>query len=225
MTLVNVNNDRTIIIIGKDRNAKLHKAMSFVSENPIVSYASEYDIEDNFSIPADTGIIIEEVDYKPNTNLIRRSMLEYRGQIVLLSSNKKSVPKSIYNLCVLKTAYNKDLDNYLNTIAPNSNNRDAYELDIFPMVRNYLINSNREKISTLLKINRPPDIQLLTWLAPNLHPNKLSFVDLSVKRRWASEYFYEMLAYSHDGKIHRKMQLPQRGTYSKVPKLLTSSVP
>ena len=220
MSIVNVNNDRTIIVIGKDRDAKMTKAMTFVSDSPLILYANEYNIEDNYSIPEEIGIIIEEVDFKPKTDLIKRTMLEYRGQVVLLSSNKKSVPKPIFNLCQVKTAYTKVVDKHIEEIAPNSDDRDAYEQDIFPLVRSYLLSSNRDKVAQVLKLNRPPDVQLMTWLSSNVHPNKLTFVDLNVKRRWSSDYFYELLAYSHDGKVHRKMEMPKRGSYSKIPRLL-----
>jgi len=46
------------------------------------------------------------------------------------------------------------------------------------------------------------------------------FVDAKVKRRWSSDYFYEMLAYSHDGRMQRKMTPPQRKAYSTIPKIL-----
>ena len=196
------------------------KAYSFVSEDALLKYANEYDIEDNFSISSESGIIIEEVDYKPNVDLIKRTILEYRGQVVLLSSNQKDVSKSLFNLCILKRATKNNLEEHIEQIAPNSDDRDSYDVDIFPMVRSYLMNSDRERIATILKINKTPDVQLLTWLAPNIHPNKISFVDFVVKRKWDSDYFYEMLAYSHDGKIHRKMEMPKRGSYSKVPRLL-----
>ena len=220
MGLKNLNKDRSIIVVGKNREEKLKKAYTFVSEDAILVYANEYDIEDNYSISPDVGIIIEEVDYKANVDLIKRTMLEYTGQVVLLSSNQKSVSKTLFNLCILKRATKNNIDEYLEEIAPNSEDRDSYDVDIFPMVRNYLMNSDRERIATILKINKTPDVQLLTWLAPNIHPNKISFVDFVVKRKWDSDYFYEMLAYSHDGKIHRKMEMPKRGSYSKVPRLL-----
>ena len=220
MSLTKVNKNRTIIVVGKEREQKIEKALSFVSDNPIICYANEYDLEDNYSVPLDVGIIIEEVDYKPKTDLIRRTILEYGGQVVLLSSNQKDVPKSLFNLCKLKRASKKTMDEYIEEIAPRSGDRDTYELDIFPLTRQYLINSDRDKVAQLLKLNRPPDIQMLSWLAPNIHPNKISFVDMSVKRKWNSDYFYEILAYSHDGKIYRKMQMPRRGSYSKVPRLM-----
>ena len=56
--LKSLNNNRSIIIVGKNREEKLKKAVSFVSEDAILKYANEYDIEDNFSIPENIGIII-----------------------------------------------------------------------------------------------------------------------------------------------------------------------
>ena len=79
------NQNRTIIIVGKDGTDKMQKAMKLVSDEPIIKYANEYDVEDNYSIPADVGIIIRECNYKPNVELIRRTILEYRGQVVLTS--------------------------------------------------------------------------------------------------------------------------------------------
>ena len=72
--LKNLNSKkRSIIIVGKNREEKIKKAYTFVSSEAIVKYANEYDIEDNFSIPSDTGIIIEEVEYKPNIDLIKKN--------------------------------------------------------------------------------------------------------------------------------------------------------
>ena len=211
---------RSQIIVGQNREEKLKKAMAYVSEYPIIIYANEYDIEDNFSIPTDVGIIIEEVDYKPNIDLIKKTIVQYQGIVVLLSSNQKDVPKALFNLCQLRRASAKPFDLLLEELAPHSQRENKYELDMFPLVRQYLINSYREEVGKLLKINNPPDVQLMSWLAPNIHPNKLIFIDSQVKRRWNKSYFYEMLAYSHDGKIHRRMDMPKRKAYSKVPNLL-----
>ena len=60
----------------------------------------------------------------------------------------------------------------------------------------------------------------MTWLGINIHPNKLVFVDGRVKRRWSTNYFYELLTYSHDGKMYSKITFPKRGNYSKVPNIL-----
>tara|TARA_R110002020_G_scaffold106867_1_gene248437 strand:- start:5894 stop:6742 length:849 start_codon:yes stop_codon:yes gene_type:complete len=220
MGITTIIKKRNQIVVGQNREEKIKKAMTYVSENPIIVYANEYNIEDNFSIPTDVGIIIEEVDYKPKVDLIKKTLNQYRGRVVLLSSNQKDVPKTLFNLCQLRRASAKPFESELKELAPRSEKDNKYQLDMFPLVRQYLINSDREEVSRLLKLNTPPDIQILSWLAPNLHPNKLIFVDSEVKRKWDKSYFYELLAYSHDGKIHRKMTMPQRKAYSKVPNLL-----
>ena len=89
-TTSNCLNVRPIIIVGKNTK-KMQKALSFVSTEPIICYANEYDIEDNYSIPKSRGIIIDEVDYKPNTDLIRKTIIQYRGQVVLLSDNQNEI--------------------------------------------------------------------------------------------------------------------------------------
>tara|TARA_R100000152_G_C6773761_1_gene201254 strand:- start:332 stop:1183 length:852 start_codon:yes stop_codon:yes gene_type:complete len=215
-----MNKDRTILIVGRDRQEKMDKAMSFVSDNPLICYANEYDITDNFSIPPERGIIIEEVDYKPNSDLIKKTINEYYGQVVLLSSNQKDVPKPIFNMCKLKRATKKNFDAYLEEVAPNAIQIKQYGSDIFSMVRAYLIETDRDKVADLLKTNSPPDTQILSWIVPNIHPNKIAFVDSEVKRKWSSSYFYELLAYSHNGRMFRRMETPRRTSYSQIPKIL-----
>ena len=41
-----MNQNRAIIVVGKTDTEKMKKAMTFVSEDPIVVYANEYDITD-----------------------------------------------------------------------------------------------------------------------------------------------------------------------------------
>jgi len=213
------NQNRTIIIVGKTDTEKMKKAMSFVSETPIIKYANEYNIEDNYSIPIERGIIIDEVHYKPNTDLIRKSMLEYGGQVVLLSDNQKDVSKRLISLCQLKRATKKTISEEIREIAPRAEEAVNFDIDVFSLVKEYLKNPNREQVCSMLMVSQPPDIQMMTWLAPNIHPNKLSFVDFYVKRRWKKEYFYELLSYSHNGRIQRKMEIPHRRAYSKIPKI------
>lgn len=221
MSLLTMNNkNRAIIIVGKEGTDKITKAKEYTSDNPIIVYANEYDIEDNLSIPADVGIIIRECNYKPNIDLIRKTILQYRGQTVLCSMNQKDVPKKLYNLCKLKRATKKSLRDEINEIAPRSVEPQNYEVDIFTMVGDYLRNSNRDVIADMLKISEPADIQFISWLAPNIHPNKLMFIDAKVKRKWNKTYFYEMLAYAHDGRMYRKMTPPQRKEYSRLPRIL-----
>ena len=221
MSLINMKNqNRTVIIVGKDGTDKLEKARKLVSEDPIIMYANEYDIEDNHSIPADRGIIIRECNYKPNVEAIRKTILEYKGQVVLTSINQKDVPKKLFGMCKLNRATKKSLFDEIKEIAPRSDEPYNYDVDIFTMVGDYLRNPDREVIMNQLKVSEPADIQFISWLAPNLHPNKLMFLDAKVKRRWSKPYFYEMLAYAHDGRMHRKMTPPQRKAYSSIPKIL-----
>ena len=223
MSLINTikehNEYKPIIIVGQAVTEKLEKALTFVSDNPIIKYANEYDITDNYSIPIETGIIIREANYKPNTDLVRKTILEYKGQVVLLSDNQKDVPKSIYNLCKLKRATKKTYADYLKEIAPRAYAPKKYDIDIYPMVGEYLKNADREEISKMLKNNKPSDTQFLSWLTPNLHPNKLAYIDFAVKRKLSNDYFYEMLAYVHDGRMYRKLVMPTRNSYSVVPKI------
>jgi len=221
MSLINMKNqNRTVIVVGKDGTDKMEKASKLVSSDPIIMYANEYDIEDNHSIPADRGIIIRECNYKPNTEAIRKTILEYKGQVVLTSINQKDVPKKLFGMCKLNRATKKSLFDEIKEIAPRSDEPYNYDVDIFTMVGDYLRNPDREVIMNQLKVSEPADVQFISWLAPNLHPNKLMFLDAKVKRRWSKTYFYEMLAYAHDGRMHRKMTPPQRKAYSSIPKIL-----
>jgi hypothetical protein len=207
---MNNNKNRTTIIVGKDGTDKLDRAKSLVSDKPIIRYANEFDIEDNYSIPADVGIIIRECNYKPNVDLIRRTILEYRGQVVLTSLNQKDVPKKLFNLCKLKRGKKLEIDE-IKELAPRSNEPHNFDVDIFTLVGDYLRNPDREIIMETLKISEPADIQFISWLAPNIHPNKLMFLDSQVKRRWDKSY---------DGRMQRKMTPPQRKKYSEIPKIL-----
>ena len=74
-------------------------------------------------------------------------------------------------------------------------------------------------ICELMLFNKPSDTQILTWLSENMHPNRLVFVDGIVRRRWSQRYFYEMLSYAHVGNMIGRIQMPRRGTYSKIPSL------
>ena len=214
-----MNQNRAIIVVGKTDTEKMTKAMTFVSDDPIVVYANEYDITDNYSIPPERGIIIDEVHYKANIELIRKAILEYRGQVVLLSDNQKDVSKKLLSICQLKRATKKTMLEEIKEIAPRSDEPVNFDVDIFSLIREYLRNTDREEVKDMLMVSKPPDIQLLSWIAPNIHPNKLGFVDFYVKRRWSNEYFYEMLAYSHDGRMQRKMVMPKRRAYSTIPKI------
>jgi len=212
MVLTNIQKrSRPILIVGKPGTGKTEKALSLLSDNPIIQYANEYDLEDNFSLPRSRGLLIEEVHYKAKTDLIVQTLLEYKGQIVLTSLNQKDVPKKLFDMCKLtRSGKSSKSKQRLLDLAPRANQPKQYELDVFSIMMEYMKNPNREEVLQMLKINQPSDVQLLSWLAENVHPNKLRFIDSDVKRKWPKEYFYELLAYSHEGRVHRRIKMPKR---------------
>tara|TARA_R110002012_G_scaffold320774_1_gene545498 strand:- start:13333 stop:14169 length:837 start_codon:yes stop_codon:yes gene_type:complete len=211
--------ERPILITGKSGTGKSTLAKTLVSENTLIYYANEIEDKDWKSVEQD--IIIEEVHYKANKDIIMNIIRNCKNQIVLTSDNEKGVPKEIKNCCKVRRAGTKTyaLD-AIKRIAPRSQPPHKIELSVFELVGDYLKNPNRETVLKNLKFNKPADVQIMTWLGLNLNPNKLVFIDGRVKRRWSSNYFYEMLAYAHDGRIYSKIQFPKRGSYSKVPTIL-----
>ena len=213
-----MNKNRAILITGKTGTGKSTKARTFVKE-PLVLYANDIDF-DVFSVPIDNGIIIEDVHYKADKNAVLSVLRNYKGQVVLTSINEKSVPKEIKTMCQIKRAGSVNhLRNEIATMAIHSEEPSSYERDTYSLVNEYLRESDRDLMAKLLLFNRPSDTQIISWLSQNIHPNKLIFVDGVVKRRWSQTYFYEMLAYAHNGKSFGRLSMPQRRQYSQVPKL------
>jgi hypothetical protein len=218
MGLTNLNKKRAILLTGKVGTGKSQKAKTFV-ENPVVFYANSIDY-DIGSIPVENGIIIEDVHYKPEKDAILTILRNYRGQVVLTSVNEKSVPKEIKTMCQVKRAGSKNhLRESIETLAPRSEAPFSYERDTYSLVMEYLKTKDRDMICELMLFNKPSDTQILTWLSENMHPNRLVFVDGIVRRRWSQRYFYEMLSYAHVGNMIGRIQMPRRGTYSKIPSL------
>ena len=216
-----MNTTQPILVIGKPGTGKTKKACDILPANPIHRYADEYDIEDNFSIPLDRGILIEEVDYKPRVSLICNTLLQYRGPVVLTSMNKKDVPKKILDMCKVRIAGRVNLAyEKIREVAPNCDTEpEEYHKNAFELLHVYLKNSNRDKVVEMFKFNRPSDVQILTWLATNIHPNKIAYVDARVKRKWSTDYFYELLVYAHNGRINRAVDIPGRRKYDKRPSI------
>ena len=131
----------------------------------------------------------------------------------MTSDNQKDVPKTLFSLCDLKRA-TQGLGSVVE--APNASQIETYEQDVFSLVKTYLKETQRDEVRKVLCVSKPPDTQLLSWLVMNIHPNKLAFIDASVKRRWSSDYFYELLAYVHDGRLAGRIQMPKRGNYSPI---------
>ena len=220
--MININTNRAMIIVGKTGTGKTTKALEMLPVNPIIRYADEYDIDDNFSIPRDRGILIEEVHFKPNIELITKTLLEYKGQIVLTSLNQKDVPKSIFTMCKLKRAGSTNhVEKELLEKGCLHRTRDPYQLDksIFDLTYDFAKNKDRDSVVKHLKHNKPFDEQILSWLQDVVGISKISYLDAKVKRKWSSNYLYELLGYSHDGKYTGKITFPSRRTYDKRPLL------
>ena len=126
------NKTKPIILVGKPGTKKIVKAMTFVSEDPIIQYANEFELPDVYSIPSDRGIIVKDMTYKPKTDDIFNALVAYRGQVVLVSDNQKDVPKKLFNMCQLKRSTKKLLLEEIKEMAPNSEEPENYSMDIFP---------------------------------------------------------------------------------------------
>ena len=128
--------------------------------------------------------------------------------------------KEIFSMCKVKRAgSNNYLKEQIKELAPHSVSPVTWERDTYSLVYDYLKETDRELVRNLLLFNKPSDTQIISWLAENMHPNRLIFVDGVVKRRWSQRYFYEMLAYAHEGNLVGRLNMPTRRKYSKVPSL------
>ena len=72
----------------------------------------------------------------------------------------------------------------------------------------------------MLKHNKPSDMQILSWVSPNVDVNHIVFVD-SIMRKWSIDYFYELLTYSLSGYHGGRPKFAKRYSYSPVPKIMS----
>ena len=213
MSFIEMGNvERPVIIVGKPRTGKTTQALEMLDE-PLKYYANEFELN---SIPMDRDILIEEVDFKANEDEILNLLRLRQLKVVMTSLNKKDIPKKIAAMCRIKLAGSK---RHGIVDAPRSEPAQNMQPDTFSLVKLYLENSDRDRVANMLKIARPSDTQIMSWLNENMNVNKLIFVDARVKRRWRTDLFYEMLSYCHNGKQYGRVQFPKRGKYSQMPKI------
>ena len=219
MALTNMNKDRTIVITGKNGTGKSTMAREMF-EDAIIYYANDIEIPDIKSVPKERGIIIEDIHYKPKKDEILNVLRNYGGKVVMTSLNQKSVPSNIKNMVKFKRAGTKQyLRDEIKDLAPRCEEPLSFEKDTFSLVMDYMKESDRDLIAKLLKINKPSDTQIMSWLVENIHPNRLIFADGVVKRKWSQKYFYEILAYAYQGRNFSRPAYPKRKAYSKIPSL------
>jgi len=207
-----------IMLVGKAGTGKSTTAIDMLpnANRYFANLMPELDI---YSL-TDEGIIIEDVHYKANIDLIKSLIIEYSGPLVLTCHNEKDIPSEIKTLCKIKRVGSKNyLREEIKTLAPRSSEPYLLEDAIFGIVMEYLRETDRDKVAHKLKVNKPSDTQIMSWLNENIHPNRLIYVDARVRRRLPMKYFYEMLAYLYDGRDFNRPQFPKRGTYSKIPGL------
>ena len=82
--------ERPILITGKSGTGKTTIAKSMSREDSLIFYANE--IEDRDWKSVTTDVIIEEVHYKPNKDVIMNVIRNCKHQIVLTSNDEKSIP-------------------------------------------------------------------------------------------------------------------------------------
>ena len=213
------NTVRPIIFVGKTGTGKTYSANNALP-NAMKFFANELPMLDINSLPIDKGIIIEDIHRKPDVEQIKALILNYSGELVLTSINEKDIPAVIKNMCKIKRVGKKNyLRESIKEIAPRSENPYLLEDAMYGMISSYLRETDRDKIAYQLKVNKPADTQILSWLVENIHPNKLIYIDAKVRRKLSSDYFYEMLAYAHSGSNFNRVSFPKRGTYSPIPKI------
>lgn len=211
---------RPTLIVGGYGSGKTSMAKELMGNRPHQVFpANKIAIDDVYSYPKTHGIIIEDVHYKPDKDKLM-DLIHFRGEhLILTSLNEKDVPKSIINRCTKKRLGRVDRrQNRIKQIAPQSADPTTLDRSIFDLTMEYMKNPNRMEVLELYKWNKPPDIQILSWIEPNVNVNHLVFAD-SIKRRWSSEYFYEILVLSCTGQIQGKPKFAKRRSYSPVPKI------
>ena len=217
MGLTDMQTIQPILLVGKPMVGKTTGAISKLGD-PIIMYANEMP-GDIYSLPADRGILIEDVHYKADVDTILEILKSYKGEIILTSINQKDVSSKIKNRCKLNRATRNWGREKIQQIAPNSDDPDSLEKSMYDIMMQYMRNPDRDVVAKLLKHNKPTDNYLMLWLSHNIHTNLITFIDGHVKRRWPTNYLYEMAAYSISGNKYSRLNAPKKGNYTNTMKI------
>lgn len=210
---------RVIIIIGGFGSGKTTKATNLMGNRPYkIIYANELDNFDVYSYPKKYGLIIEEVEFKPDTNKILDIINVKGDKLILTSVNEKEIPNSIMNKCRKLNLGPIDFRQTFMLNAPNKDVVKCLELDMRGLTWEWLRNTDRDEVQKLLKHNKPSPIQILSWVEPNVDTGLISLAD-SIKWKWNRDYFYEILSYGYEGSYRGRLKFNKRRTFSPLPKI------
>ena len=96
-------------------------------------------------------------------------------------------------------------------MAKNAEEVVSFDSGIYDISHQYIKAKNRNDYYKLLEYNKPPPMQLISWLIASEPKNeKLAFA-ASVMYRWPVKYLYALIAYSMDSK-HGRVIPPKRST-------------
>jgi len=219
MKTISSKNNKFKLLCGGNGAGKTKRARQILGSRPFIEMeACDITIKDIYSYPKTHGILIEQVHYKPETQKIIK-ILSVHPHVVLTSINEKDVPKSIMNLCVRKRMGQTDnRQELIRMESPNCDKPLKFEKSIYDLNIEYLKNKDRHEVLEYMKYNKPADMQILSWVAPNIDVRKIAFSD-QIMRRWSKDYFMEIFVFSWGGNHYGRPKFASRNTYSPVPKI------
>tara|TARA_R110002012_G_scaffold86582_1_gene214944 strand:+ start:3895 stop:4737 length:843 start_codon:yes stop_codon:yes gene_type:complete len=217
MSLIGLKTIQPTLLVGKPMSGKTTGAIKKLGD-PIIMYANEIP-NDIYSLPSERGLLIEEIHYKPDVKSIVEIIRTYKGEIIITSNNQKDVPEEIKKKCKISRASREWGREYITNIAPNSEKAESLEKSMYNIMRDFVQSNDRDKVTKILKYNKPSDNYLMIWLMNNIHINSLAFLDSHVKRRWSNNYLYELAAYSISGFGYAQLKTPKKGKYSNLVKI------